>query len=74
MMEGSFTIKFNKERLAKLTYPEEKWDRLQKFLPSVTVFNQWDRCKRLRKAIKKKGYDIKQLNKYSDNELDINLL
>ncbi len=62
------------DRLSKLAYPEEKWDKLQKSLPSVTVFNQWDRCKRLRKAIKKKGYDIKQLNKYNDNELDIHLL
>ena len=70
----SFAVTNVHERLAKLVYPEEKWAELQKFLPSVTVFNQWDRCKRLRKAIKKKGYDIKQLNKYNDNELDIHLL
>lgn len=50
----SFAVINVHERLAKLTYPEEKWDRLQKFSPSVTVFNQWDRCKRLRKAINKK--------------------
>ena len=70
----SFTVTNVHDRLSKLTYPEEKWDKLQKSLPSVSVFNQWDRCKRLRKAIKKKGYDIKQLNKYNDNELDIHLL
>lgn len=70
----SFAVTNVHERLAKLDYPEEKWAKLQKSLPSVTVFNQWDRCKRLRKAIKKKGYDIKQLNKYNDNELDIHLL
>lgn len=70
----SFAVTNVHERLSKLTYPEEKWDKLQKFLPSVTVFTQWDRCKRLRKAIKKKGYDIKQLNRYNDDELDIHLL
>lgn len=70
----SFAVTNVHGRLAKLAYPEEKWGELQKSLPSVTVFNQWDRCKRLRKAIKKKGYDIKQLNKYNDNELDIHLL
>lgn len=60
-------------RLSKLAYPEGKWNKLQKYLPAVTVFNQWDRCKRLRKAIKKKGYNINQLNWYNDNEMDIHL-
>lgn len=70
----AFAVTNVHDRLSKLAYPEEKWNKLQKSLPSVTVFNQWDRCKRLRKAIKKKGYDIKQLNKYNDNEMDIHLL
>lgn len=70
----AFAVTNVHDRLSKLAYPEEKWNMLQKSLPSVTVFNQWDRCKRLRKAIKKKGYDIKQLNKYNDNEMDIHLL
>lgn len=70
----SFAVTNVHDRLSKLVYPEEKWGKLQKSLPPVTVFNQWDRCKRLRKAIKKKGYDIKQLNKYNDNEMDIHLL
>ncbi|MGL4363507.1 MAG: hypothetical protein ACRCSG_09655 [Cellulosilyticaceae bacterium] len=70
----SFAVTNVHDRLSKLVYPEEKWGKLQKSLPPVTVFNQWDRCKRLRKAIKKRGYDIKQLNKYNDNEIDIHLL
>lgn len=70
----SFAVTNVHDRLSKLAYPEEKWEKLQRSLPPVTVFNQWDRCKRLRKAIKKKGYDIKLLNKYNDNELDISLL
>ncbi|MFT4104755.1 MAG: hypothetical protein QM657_03260 [Lacrimispora sp.] len=70
----SFAVPNVHDRLSKLAYPEEKWEKLQRSLPPVTVFNQWDRCKRLRKAIKKKGYDIKLLNKYNDNELDLHLL
>lgn len=70
----AFAVTNVHDRLSKLAYPEEKWYKLQKSLPAVTVFNQWDRCKRLRKAIKKKGYDIKQLNRYNDNEMDIHLL
>ncbi|MCY6356007.1 GAP1-N1 domain-containing protein [Clostridium sp. ZS2-4] len=70
----SFAVTNVHYRLSKLAYPEEKWEKLQRSLPPVTVFNQWDRCKRLRKAIKKKGYDIKLLNKYNDNELNIHLL
>jgi hypothetical protein len=70
----AFVVTNVHDRLSKLVYPEKKWDKLQKFLPSVTMFNQWDRCKRLRKAIKRKGYEIKQLNKYNDNEMDIHCL
>lgn len=42
----SFAVTNVHDRLSKLVYPEEKWNKLQKSLPSVTVFNQWDRCKR----------------------------
>jgi hypothetical protein len=61
-------------RLSKLSYPEGKWRKLQRLLPEASYFNQWDKCKRLRKAMKKKGFNIKQLNSYNDNELDIHLL
>ena len=62
------------ERLANLSYPEEKWRSLQKLLPVAGYFNQWDKCKRLRKALKKKGIKVKELNNYTDDEMDIHLL
>ncbi len=62
------------ERLAKLIYPERKWKKLQQILPDAGYFNQWDKCKRLRKAIKKKGIEVKKLNNYTDDEIDIHLL
>ena len=62
------------ERLSSLTYPEDKWQKLSSLLPEVSWLNQWDKCKRVRKAIKKKGYSIKKLDQYNDNDLDIHLL
>ena len=62
------------DRLANLTYPEDKWKKLQPLLPEASWLNQWDKCKRVRKAIKKKGYNIKKLDEYIDNKLDIHLL
>ena len=42
--------------LATQTFPEYEWDKLEKILPEVAIYNSWDRCKRLRKGFKKKGY------------------
>ena len=70
----AFTVSNVHDRLANLTYPEDKWQKLQSLLPEVSWLNQWDKCKRVRKAIKKKGYSIKKLDQYNDNELDIQLL
>ena len=55
------------ERLANLTYPTDKWNTLQHLLPELFWLNQWDKCKRLRKALKKKGYRIKKFDEYTDN-------
>lgn len=70
----AFAVTNVHDRLANLTYPEDKWRKLQFLLPDATWLNQWDKCKRVRKAIKKKGYNIKKLDAYNDNELDIHLL
>lgn len=70
----AFTVSNVHARLANLTYPEDKWRRLQPLLPEVSWLNQWDKCKRVRKAIKKKGYNIKKLDQYNDNGLDVHLL
>ena len=50
-----------------------EWYDIEDLLPNVAFYNQWDKCKRIRKAIKQKGYKINELEKY-DNELDVHLL
>ena len=47
--------------LATQSFPEYEWEKLEKLLPEVAWYNNWDRCKRLRKGLKKKGYQIKEL-------------
>lgn len=49
------------EQLEKQQFGYEKWEKLEKLLPEVAWYNSWDKCKRLRKALKKKGYSIKEL-------------
>ncbi|WP_195984452.1 hypothetical protein [Clostridium sp. D33t1_170424_F3] len=70
----AFAVTNVHDRLANLLYPEDRWRKLQTLLPDTTWLNQWDKCKRVRKAIKKKGYNIKKLDAYNDNEMDIHLL
>lgn len=53
--------------------PSNEWYNIEPLLPPVAFYNQWDRCKRIRKAIKQKGYKIKEIEKY-DIDLDIYLL
>ena len=50
-----------------------EWYGIEDLLPNVAFYNQWDKCKRIRKAIKQKGYKIKEIENY-DNELDVHLL
>lgn len=52
--EFSFTIV--NHLLAIQAFPEDEWNKLQKILPEVAYYNNWDRCKRLRKGFRKKGY------------------
>ena len=70
----AFSVNNVHDRLANLDYPEDKWKKLKTLLPETTWLNQWDKCKRVRKGIKKKGYNIKNFNEYNDNGLDIHLL
>ena len=53
---------------------EHEWSRLEKLLPSPKLFESWDKCKRLRKAIRKKGYRPKDFDNEDDSEMDIHLL
>lgn len=57
----AFAVTNVHDRLANLLYPEDRCRKLQTLLPDTTWLNQWDKCKRVRKAIKKKGYNIKNL-------------
>jgi hypothetical protein len=68
-----FTVNNIHDRLANLTYPEDKWQKLKALLPEVPWLNQWDKCKRVRKAIKKKGYNVKEFNLYNDDKLNLHL-
>ena len=52
----SFTPIYNK--LAKNQFSYERWIKLESILPSVPWYNSWDKCKRLRKAMKEKGYSV----------------
>ena len=45
--------------LARQTFPNNEWDKIEKLLPEIVWYNRWDRCKRLRKAIKNKGYSLR---------------
>lgn len=47
--------------LATQSFPESEWEKLEQLLPEVAWYNNWDRCKRLRKGLKKRGYQIKEL-------------
>lgn len=66
-----FTFSVINELLASQLFPENEWEKLERILPEVAFYNSWDRCKRLRKGFKKKGYDIKSI---VGDELPIHLL
>lgn len=53
-----FAFKNVHDMLARDQINHNSWERLSKMLPEVAWNNNWDRCKRLRKAIKKKQYDF----------------
>jgi hypothetical protein len=54
--------------------PDKEWYRMESILPKVGFFDQWDRCKRLRKVFKKKGYKLKDIEDYDDFDNEIHLL
>ena len=59
--------------LANETMPYFEWDKLDKILPKVSWLMMWDKCRRLRKAIKQKGYKLKMIED-DDTDLEIHLL
>ena len=53
---AKFSFKIVDDLLASQSFPECDWYKLEKILPEVAYYNNWDRCKRLRKGFRKKGY------------------
>lgn len=53
-----FSFEIVNEMLATQNFPEIEWDKLEKILPEVAFYNNWDRCKRLRKGFRKRGYSF----------------
>lgn len=53
---AEFSFSIVNHLLAVQAFPEDEWSKLQKILPEVAYYNNWDRCKRLRKGFRKKGY------------------
>ncbi|MBY6838315.1 hypothetical protein FDG50_07720 [Clostridium botulinum] len=52
----SFGIIYNK--IAEQKFDYQSWEKLETLLPEVAWYNSWDKCKRLHKAMKQKGYRI----------------
>lgn len=69
IVKFSFSIANN--LLATQSFPDNEWEKLDKILPEVAYYNNWDRCKRLRKGFKKKGYHIKEAD---EDKLPVHLL
>lgn len=53
-----FSFEIVHRMLATQNFPEMEWDKLEKILPEVAFYNNWDRCKRLRKGFRKRGYSF----------------
>lgn len=45
--------------LSKDNFDYDEWRRLSQLLPEIAWNNNWDKCKRLRKAAKRSGYGFK---------------
>ncbi|SFM24046.1 GAP1-N1 domain-containing protein [Pelosinus propionicus] len=52
----NFIFKYAYNKLYKQEFDNVQWAKLEPFLPQLTWYNNWDKCKRLKKALKAKGY------------------
>lgn len=68
----NFVFQIVNTKLADQTFPEEEWVQLERKLVEVNSYNKWDRCRRLKKSIKKAGYKLKSFGFF--DELDTHLL
>ncbi|WP_156146537.1 hypothetical protein [Desulfosporosinus sp. I2] len=56
-----FAFEIIHSSVARQSLPSEHWRKIEKLLPENSWLNQWDKCKRLRKAVKRKGYKLKAI-------------
>ncbi len=67
----NFSVTNVYERLESSTYPNINWQKLKRILPEASLFNQWDKCKQLRKAVKKKGLKVKKIDEINDFDIEL---
>lgn len=60
--------------LSTQQFPDEMWWAVERYLPDVLWVHQWDKCKRIRRALKGKGYKVKAIIDADKDDLDIHLL
>ena len=56
--------------LANQEFPQDEWEKMEYLMPEFGYHN-WDRCKRLKKSLKKKGYEKKE---FESDGLEVYLL
>jgi len=66
----TFSVELVHSDILSNTFPDLEWRKLSNLLPD-SFFNSWDKCKRLRKAFYKKGYNLRVLSNYNDIDDDI---
>jgi len=57
ILSFSYTIVYNE--LANQKFPQDEWEKMEYLMPEFGYHN-WDRCKRLKRSLKKKGYSKKE--------------
>lgn len=66
----SFSFARVYSELANQKFPQDEWEKMEYLMPEFGYHN-WDRCKRLKKSLKKRGYSKKE---FESDELEVYLL
>lgn len=56
--------------LANQKFPQDEWEKMEYLMPEFGYHN-WDRCKRLKKSLKKRGYTKRE---FESDEIDVSLI
>lgn len=68
ILSFSFAVVYSE--LATQKFPQDEWEKMEYLMPEFGYHN-WDRCKRLKKSLKKRGYSKKE---FESDELEVYLL